>query len=436
MPKPINPEYAALVEFEILRPGPLNWFEVTPEIMREVVASYDVDVLRAPLVLDHMEAGPAYGHILDLELRDDPNDHGELVVIGIAGVFETGLQLIQSGAWPERSIMMSRWHPFDGIWYLNHLSLLGAANPAVVEMGPVIILDDEDEFKAGANVPDAIAASAKGRRWAADEDFIRYRIRSASRFRDPEKFKEEAIDEGKGIFQIVGKLKSSYLPEGANTNDIFVHAILFSSKKWDLSRAKKWIGSNEKKFSREGARTVMAENGNENVDTVTAEEIAAKQKEIDERERVIAERENEVAKERAEIERNSIAAKVEALRVAGKILPAQIELNPVEIAMSIPAGSMIGDVSARDVFFEFIEAGNITAPVKGEVAKGNGADTRSTGSNYKVGADPEIAKAKGIKIVDGSDVVLARMNELIAEGKNSRDALLQAQKEHREGVIS
>ena len=237
-------DYAEIVDMAIATPGPINWFYCTAEILREVASSYDSKFYSAPLVLDHIMEGPAHGWILDLWVEDGEGDQAETTLWARVGLLESGKAEVESGAWPERSIYFLNFHPMEGVWYLNHLSLLGAANPAVPGLDPVDITEMTEAalIDMGFNEPMMRLVATTAQRmhtWAKDDQYITYRLRPISRFKG--ELRTVGIDTEKGIFARVGKLKVKYVPEGSEADADVTQALMFEVDKWNVEKAKKYV---------------------------------------------------------------------------------------------------------------------------------------------------------------------------------------------------
>jgi hypothetical protein len=239
-------EYKRIVDMAILTPGPVNGYEVTPETIDEVASSYDpINVLQAPIVLDHIMQGPAYGHVLKLWVDDQGGGESNVKLMAKVGLLIDGAAAISSGQFPERSVFMLNFFPLDGVWYLNHLALLGAANPAVIGLDLVELADlTEDEMtRAGFTEIDKNKARICAERvhtWKKGDKFIEFRLRPAYRF---ESLQERPIHRYKGIHARAGKLKAHYIADGDSPDKVINQALLFEANKWDIPTAKQWLGT-------------------------------------------------------------------------------------------------------------------------------------------------------------------------------------------------
>lgn len=246
-------EYAETVTMDILFPGIVNWIEVSSDWLKEAAESYDPEFLRAPIVLDHKMEGPAYGHVLGLKYIEGETDKDEVALQATVGLFTSAKAMIESGEWNERSVFLDSYYPTPGIWYLRHLSLLGAANPAMPGMRLVVLpsMEEAEEVEA-SQMPDyykQLIASALMAAWDKTDEHVRYRVRPVTSFRD-NTFRTVVLSKKEGIKAVQGKLKAKYVPKGRDSNSMVNQAILFErDKAWDLTKAKRWIKKKQGKLS-------------------------------------------------------------------------------------------------------------------------------------------------------------------------------------------
>lgn len=245
-------EYAEIISMDILFPGKVNWTDVSPDMLKEAANSYDPEFLRAPIVLDHVMAGPAYGHVLSLEYFEGKTAKDNIRLKAKVGLFEGAIAMIESGEWNERSVFMDSYYPTPGIWYLRHLSLLGAANPAVPGMPLVVLpsMEEADDVEASqeSDIYKRLIASALMAVWDRGDEYVRYRVRPVTSFKDGT-FRTVTLSRKDGIKAVQGKLQKKYVPKGRNANSMVNQSILFEIDKWDLAKAKKWVKNKQAKLS-------------------------------------------------------------------------------------------------------------------------------------------------------------------------------------------
>lgn len=262
-------DYSDIQKIEIMKPGKWNGIEFTPAILRDAAASYDPHLLKAPIVLDHKEEGQAYGHILDLEFVDSKSDKEDFSLMATIGFFPEGAFMLNSGRWSERSVFIDDRYPTPGIPYIRHLSLLGAANPAVSGMKPVDeepapeTMPEEKPAPEIEELPEAFQLKLQEINingyfvWDLTDKFVRYRVRPPSRFQNGEDgtantFRTVWLSEKEGINSVQGKLRKAYVPKGKDADSMIVQSILFVKEKWELAKAKTWIRDHEGKLNNSG----------------------------------------------------------------------------------------------------------------------------------------------------------------------------------------
>jgi len=418
-------DYTEKVRMTIMREGDWQGFNMTPELMKELATSYDTQTLKAPVVVDHMDEGPSFGHILSLEVVNDSDDKGEVRLDAIVGLTAEGSWLVESGSYPERSVFIRRDYPFEGIWYMCHISLLGAGNPRVTGMGPVVRLENINDLAAAMEVPEeelVAAFNAVKFIWSQDDEHITYRVRTPSRF-NPKSLKTVDFKTDKRIKAIVGKLKTQYVPADGDKNGLVVQSLLFDKSKWDLVKAKSWIKSHTKEFK--GGIDKMADdvNGTEE-GTTNADQIAELTARAESAESELATvRESEQAAA-AKLDRANVQSAIDTLLAAGTIVPAHVEMGLVDAVTAISPDLVIGEKSVRNIVLDCV-AHATAAPVKGvktgdklTVVKG-GVDNR----------DLNRLENSDVRVAPGTIEVTARARELIKEGTKVSDAYLQAKAE-------
>gem|GEM_PF-5371063 len=118
-----------MFEFEVFKPGNYAIGEWTPEMVAQIVADYDpVNLIEAPLTLDHIQWGPAFGWVSALRLE------GDTVVATVRDMHPELYAAYQSGQYRKRSVEIYTQLRQTGRPYLGAVTFLGAANPAVPGM--------------------------------------------------------------------------------------------------------------------------------------------------------------------------------------------------------------------------------------------------------------------------------------------------------------
>lgn len=134
------------IEVEVFRVGdygPRGSFDEAA--LDRIAAAYDPARHDAPVTLDHAQSGPAYGWVASLRRR------GGVLLATLRDVPETLREAIRGGAYRKRSIELYRALPPEGAPYLEAVSFLGAAAPAVKGLADPIFSEGESESFAFEN---------------------------------------------------------------------------------------------------------------------------------------------------------------------------------------------------------------------------------------------------------------------------------------------
>ena len=116
--------------FEIFKAGNYPQGAFTEADIKSLVTNYDPSFCEAPLTLDHMQSGPAYGWVSTLK-----DDNGRLKA-SFRDVTDGLRDYVQSGQYKKISVEIYR--DLEGRKpYLKAVSFLGAAIPQVKGMEPV-----------------------------------------------------------------------------------------------------------------------------------------------------------------------------------------------------------------------------------------------------------------------------------------------------------
>ena len=111
---------------------------------------------------------------------------------------------------------------------------------------------------ADTAVSDALHAKAI---WEETANEIRYRVRDPEQF-EPDSFRRKALDGIEGVSILIGRLKESHIPEGADPRALVLQAYRFARKTrdnpngWTLEKAKEWIEKQESEPAVEAALRV------------------------------------------------------------------------------------------------------------------------------------------------------------------------------------
>ncbi len=106
-------------------------FDITPDRLAELAASYDPELETATLNFDHAWGGPSYGACERLWVQDGALwvRYGRLAPEAVEG--------IRSGRYTRRSAEILLRHPVTQGWYFTGLALLGNTRPAIPGLPPL-----------------------------------------------------------------------------------------------------------------------------------------------------------------------------------------------------------------------------------------------------------------------------------------------------------
>lgn len=116
------------MECAVLRPIDLSsthGVNVTPEILRAMVSSYDPAYEAAALNFDHAWGGPAHGWCTKIWMQ------GEMLWARFEQLSADAVEALTSGRWPRRSSEFYLQHPQAKVPYFIGMALLGNSTPAV-----------------------------------------------------------------------------------------------------------------------------------------------------------------------------------------------------------------------------------------------------------------------------------------------------------------
>lgn len=151
-------EAAAPVEVEIMKPGRYidskgNETEFTADDLAECAESYNAEsAWRAPLVLGHPKTDdPAYGWIDSLKVE------GGKLVAQIGKISQGLTNAIRDGLYRNHSASFYKpdnpRNPTPGKLYLKHLGFLGATPPAVKDLEPISLSEDDGATEINFSEP-------------------------------------------------------------------------------------------------------------------------------------------------------------------------------------------------------------------------------------------------------------------------------------------
>jgi hypothetical protein len=120
-------------DVEIFRAGDYPQGKWSADMVARVAENYDKSWIAAPITLDHVQEGPAYGWVDSLRAEDG-------VLYADLEITEAAFRMIDEKTFPNRSVELYKSFELrsgDRGPYLKALSLLGAAQPAVPGMAPI-----------------------------------------------------------------------------------------------------------------------------------------------------------------------------------------------------------------------------------------------------------------------------------------------------------
>jgi hypothetical protein len=266
--------------------------------------------------------------------------------------------------------------------------------------------------------------------WDQTDEYVRYRVRPPSRFRQ-NSFRTVDLSADKGIKSVMGKLKPQYVPEGTKPDSMVIQAILFDRAKWDLARAKEWVAKNKDRLTViETEAGIKLRKEGQIMDPDPEKEaglkaVADENKTLKEQ---LAARDAEIARIATESDHAQIGARVDTMVAAGQLLPAHREMKIADAIAAIPKDAKVGDKSARDVIFAAFEHGMapVTSLKKSVDANGAGSSGNSDAGDSDIGQDADIKRLTSSKAkVDPRSVKVAeRARELRRKDKLDAGAAL------------
>jgi hypothetical protein len=135
-------ELAHELEVEVFRAGDYSDKGCyTPEDIDALVRDYDPQLHEAPVTIDHLQSGPAFGWVRSLRRA------GDLLIARLKGLNEQFQGLLRQGAFKKRSVELYQQFQQTGRPYLRAVSFLGARIPEVKGLADPIF-HDEGEFVA------------------------------------------------------------------------------------------------------------------------------------------------------------------------------------------------------------------------------------------------------------------------------------------------
>lgn len=164
--------------FEVFKSGVYPQGKYTNEQIEELAKNYDPSFSEAPLTLDHLQSGPAYGWVEELKAENG------LLKAKFREVTDELKQYVNDGKY--RKISVEIYRELEGRKpYLKAVSFLGASLPQVKGMDPIKFADVESdiytfEAKAEEDNKDKIIEDLQGQVDKLQEDVTSFKEKSKS----------------------------------------------------------------------------------------------------------------------------------------------------------------------------------------------------------------------------------------------------------------
>jgi len=246
---------------EVFRAGEYPQGTITIEDLDNMVQAYDPSMFEAPVTIDHVKAGPAYGWVRTIFRQ---GDRLWAVLRDLSDKFK---DLVKKGEYKNRSIeIFELEYKGKQIWpYFGAVTFLGAKWPQVKGMAEPVFLSMADGcISAGCysmDVKDIIGFPID-----VTEDSIRIRQRNPGDFQ-PNSFRTIKLPGAKGIKAVIGRLKGK--------TSTTIQTYIFDKKVWTVDKAKAWVKEHGGKTSMEDLNSLY-DNGGILTMEMTQEQLDAK----------------------------------------------------------------------------------------------------------------------------------------------------------------
>lgn len=249
---------------EVFRAGEYPQGTITIEDLDTMVQNYDPSIFEAPVTIDHIKAGPAYGWVSTIFRQ------GDRLFAVLRDLKDKFKQLVKGGEYRNRSIEIAELeYKGERIWpYFSAVTFLGAKWPQVKGMAEPVFLSMADGYiSAGCYSMDV--KNIIGFPIDETDDSIRIRQRNPGDF-EPNSFRTIKLPGAKGIKAVIGKLK------GKTSTTIQIY--IFDKKAWTVDKAKAWVKEHSGKMSIEDLKSLY-DNGGILTMEITQEQFDVKLKE-------------------------------------------------------------------------------------------------------------------------------------------------------------
>lgn len=248
---------------EVFRAGKYPQGTITIEDLDTMVQAYDPALFDAPVTIDHVQSGPAYGWVSTIFRQ------GDRLWAVLRNLTDSFKEKVKKGEYKNRSIeIFELEYKGERIWpYFKAVSFLGAMAPQVKGMAaPVFMSATAGCYSMDVN--DIIGFPID-----ETEDSIRIRQRNPGDF-EPNSFRTIKLPGAKGIKAVIGKLKGK--------TSTTIQTYIFDKKVWTVDKAKVWVKERGGKMSMEDLNSLY-NNGGILTMELTQEQLDAKLKEARER---------------------------------------------------------------------------------------------------------------------------------------------------------
>ena len=125
--------------YEVFKTGTYPQGKFTKKDIEKIAENYDPKFCEAPITIDHVQSGPAFGWVENVKAEDDK------LKVSFKDVPEEFEKEVNAGKYKKVSVELYRNLEGKGA-YLKAVSFLGAATPQVKGLEPIKFIDSEADF--------------------------------------------------------------------------------------------------------------------------------------------------------------------------------------------------------------------------------------------------------------------------------------------------
>lgn len=125
--------------YEVFKTGTYPQGKFTKKDIEKIAENYDPKFCEAPITIDHVQSGPAFGWVDNVKAEDDK------LKVSFKDVPEEFEKEVNAGKYKKVSVELYRNLEGKGA-YLKAVSFLGAATPQVKGLEPIKFMDSEADF--------------------------------------------------------------------------------------------------------------------------------------------------------------------------------------------------------------------------------------------------------------------------------------------------